>query len=106
MTTLSSKNFVVNRLQISIERKINKEPHPGLIIAKLDFKKPYPSVSDIDFLSIATMGLLEEFAYPALDGYGKFTVSYTIRISYGEVSFTIGPAIPFLIDAGPGTGSG
>lgn len=85
---------------MSIERKINREPHPGLILATLYFRKPYPTCDDIDFLSIASMRLLEEFAYPALDGYGKFTVAYTRRIPSGEVSFTIGPAIPLTCSDG------
>lgn len=41
------------------------------------------------------MDLLNQFAYPSLSGYGKFTISLTMIRSPGEeITFTIGPAIP------------
>ncbi|KAL5821138.1 hypothetical protein ACOSQ3_023020 [Xanthoceras sorbifolium] len=40
------------------------------------------------------MDLLIQFANPSLSGYGKFTISFTMKRSYGEdISFTLGPAI-------------
>jgi len=86
---------ILNRLLLSIEREINQEPHPGLIIARHDFFEPYPTCSQIDLLSLSAMQLLIKFAYPALSGYAKFTVVLTRKLSSGaEVTFTIGP--PFL----------
>ncbi|KAK8937344.1 hypothetical protein KSP39_PZI012603 [Platanthera zijinensis] len=33
------------------------------------------------------------FSYPS--GYGQFTISFTVKRSYGEeITFTLGPAIP------------
>jgi len=67
---------LLNRLLLSIEREINQEPHPGLIIARHDFFK---------------------FAYPALSGYAKFTVVLTRKLSSGaKVTFMIGLAIRFI----------
>lgn len=41
------------------------------------------------------MDHLIQFAYPSLSGYGKFTISFTMKRSYGEeISFTLGDAIP------------
>ncbi len=41
------------------------------------------------------MDLLIQFAYPSLSGYGKFTISFSMKRSYGEeISFTLGHAIP------------
>ena len=86
---------LLNRLYQKIERTTHQDPHPGLIIASHHFKEPYPLVSEIDLLCLVTMDLLIQFAYPSLSGYGKFTISYTLKRSYGEeISFTIGPAIP------------
>lgn len=70
---------LLNRL--SIEREVNQEPHPGLIIARHDFFEPYPTCSQIDLLSLSAMQLLIKFAYPALSGYAKFTVVLTRLLS-------------------------
>lgn len=94
---------ILNRLLLSIEREINQEPHPGLIIARHDFFEPYPTCSQIDLLSLSAMQLLIKFAYPALSGYAKFTVVLTRKLSSGaEVTFTIGPAIPLVDSDGIG----
>lgn len=87
--------LLLNRLYQKIERTTHQDPHPGLIIALHHFKEPYPLVNEIDLLCHATMDLLIQFAYPSLSAYGKFTISYTMKRSYGEeISLTIGPAIP------------
>lgn len=44
------------------------------------------------------MRLLIKYAYTTQSDYGKFTLSYVMRIPYGEVPFTIGNAIPFRED--------
>lgn len=86
---------LLNNLYQSIERTTQQDPHPGLIIASHHFFEPYPLVNEIDLLCLATMDLLIQFAYPCLSGYSKFTISFTMKRSYGEeISFTLGPAIP------------
>lgn len=86
---------LLTRIFQKIERTAHQEPHPGLMIASHNFREPYPLVNEIDLLSLATMDLLNQFAYPALSGYGKFTITFTMMRSYWEeISFTIGEAIP------------
>lgn len=86
-TTDSAKNETVlwNRLyQQKIERTTHQDPHPGLIIATHHFMDPYPLINEIELLSLSTMDLLILFAYPFLSGYGKFSISFTMKRSYGE----------------------
>ena len=86
---------LLNRLYQQIEQTFHKDPHPGLIIAIHNFNKPYPLVTEIALLCLATMDLLIQFAYPKLYGYAKFTISFTMKQSYGEeITYTLGPAIP------------
>ncbi|XP_022975380.1 uncharacterized protein LOC111474649 [Cucurbita maxima] len=41
------------------------------------------------------MDLLNQFAYPSLSGYGKFTISLTMKRTFGEeITFTLCQAIP------------
>ena len=94
-TDSTTTRQLLNRLYQKIERTTHQDPHPGLIIASHHFIEPYPLVNDIDLLCLATMDLLIQFVYPSLSGYGKFTISYTMKRSYGEeISFTLGHAIP------------
>lgn len=94
-TDSATTGLLLNRLYQKIERTTHQDPHPGLIIASHHFFEPYPLVNETDLLSLATMDLLILFAYPPLSGYGKFTISFTMKRSYGEeISFTLGPAIP------------
>ncbi|KAM3300942.1 hypothetical protein P3S67_015442 [Capsicum chacoense] len=83
------------------------DPHPGFIIAIHHFKEPYALVNECDLLSISTMDLLIQFAYPSLSGsnslscYGKFTISFTMKRTYGEeITFTLGNAIPLTHEDG------
>lgn len=93
--------LILNRLNLKIRRTTILDPHPGLVIASLHFQEPYPLVNEIDLLSLATMDLLIQFAYPSLSGYGKFSISFTMIRSYGEeISFTLGPAIPLTYEDG------
>ncbi|KAJ8423926.1 LOW QUALITY PROTEIN: hypothetical protein Cgig2_021619 [Carnegiea gigantea] len=81
--------IVRNRMYQKIEQTTLRDPHPGAL------------PSDTDLLSLATMDLLIQFAYPSLSGYGKFTISFTMRRSYGEeITFTLGPAIPLTNEDG------
>lgn len=90
-----SSRPLLNHLYQKIERTTHQDPHPGLIIATHHFCEPYPLVNEIDLLCLVTMDLLIQFAYPSLSGYGKFTISFTVKRSYGEeITFTPGPAIP------------
>ena len=80
----------------STERRLN-HPHPGLIIAEqyFDSRNP-PLVTEFQFLSLETMDLLNEYAYPSLSGYAKFTITMTVMPDrkVNEFTSTIGPAIP------------
>jgi hypothetical protein len=43
------------------------------------------------------MDLLIKYAYPVISGYGKFTISFAVKRTYGEViTFTLGSAIPLI----------
>ena len=102
-STASAKNeteLLLNRLyQQKLERTTHQDPHPGLIIATHHFVEPYPNLTEIELLSLSTMSLLIQFAYPSLSGYGKFTISLTMKRSAGlEITSTIGPAIPLTYE--------
>lgn len=68
--------------------------HPGLNVARHHFIEPYPFVKEIE--SLVTMDLLNQFGYPYMSGYAKFTLTLTILNSTtGEnIISTIGVAIP------------
>ncbi|XP_016182637.1 uncharacterized protein LOC107624706 [Arachis ipaensis] len=71
------------------------DPHPGLIIAVHEFSEPYPLVSEIELLSFAVMDLLNVAAYPAINGYCKFSISLTLlKSNKEEFTLTLGPAKP------------
>ncbi|XP_038683072.1 DNA polymerase-like [Tripterygium wilfordii] len=94
-TDSATTGHLLNRLYQKIERTTHQDPHPGLIIASHHFFEPYPLVNEIDLLSLVIMDLLIQFSYPSFSGYSKFTISFTMKRSYGEeISFTLGPAIP------------
>ena len=77
------------------ERSEYHNPHPGLIIATHYFIEPFPIINENALLTNATMDLLIRFAYPAILGYAKFTITFTMLRSFEvEVPFTLGPAIP------------
>lgn len=100
-TDSATTGLFLNRLYQKIERTTHHDPHPGLIIASHHFVEPYPLINEIDLLCLATMDLLIQFAYPSLSGYGKFTISVTMKRSYGEeISFTLGSAIPLTSQDG------
>ena len=69
---------------------MNITPYPGLRIAQIHFKKPLIRCIDCDLIVLAFMRLLIKYAYTteSMD-YGKFTMSYVMKIPTGEVSFTI-----------------
>lgn len=77
------------------ERSEYHNPHPGLIIATHYFIEPYQIINENALLTNASMDLLNRFAYPAILGYAKFTITLTMLRSFEvEVPFTLGPAIP------------
>lgn len=92
---------LTNRLIRSIDTKEAKDLHPGLMSCAIHFKKDkYPVASDVELLSLEVMMLLIEYAYPAINGYSKFTIAPTIRTSSGDISFTAGPAISLTCSDG------
>ena len=102
-TTDSSNTgyLLLNRLNQKRERTTHQDPHPGLIIASHHFSEPYPVINDVDLLTLASMDLLIQFAYPRLSGYAKFTITCSLIRSYGvEIPFTLGPAIPLTTQDG------
>lgn len=98
----STTRLLLNRLYQTIERTTHQDPHPGLIIGSHHFSEPYyPLINEVDVLCLATMDLLNQFAYPSISGYSKFSISFTMNRSYGEgISFTLGPAIPLTSSDG------
>lgn len=80
----ATTRMLLNRFYQKIEQTTDHNPHPGLIIASHHFSKPYPLVDETDLLSLATMNLLIQYAYPSLSGYAKFTISFTMKRSYGK----------------------
>lgn len=71
-----------------------------LINAAITFNEPYPTCANIDFLALCFMRLLIKYAIPAIEGYAKLTMAYTMITTSGEVSFTLGPAIPLTSSEG------
>ena len=97
----TSVELLMGRMKHKINRTTRQDPHDGLIIASHHFNEPYPIVNDITLLSLCTMDLLVQFAYPCISGYGKFTISFTMIRTYGvEISFTLGEAIPLTYSDG------
>lgn len=82
-----------NRLQQLIDWEKCKDPYLGLRIAEVKFKEPYPQCADIEVITLAVMRLLMKYVYNTGFQYGKFTISYVMKIPTGDVSFTIGNAI-------------
>lgn len=82
----------------SIDKEYYKDPHLGLRIATIEFKRPFLRCSDCDMIVLAVMRLYHKYAYTIQSDYGKLTVSYVMRIPFSVVPFTIGPAIPFRED--------
>ena len=94
-------NFLLKSLDKMIEETRHFSPHPGLVIATHHFHQPYPKIKEIPLLSLATMDLLIQFAYPSIVGYAKFTITFKIIRPFNEeIPFTIGPAIPLTYEDG------
>ncbi|KAL3516293.1 hypothetical protein ACH5RR_023195 [Cinchona calisaya] len=99
-TTGSSTSFelLMSRMKHKINRTTRQDPHDGLIIAFHHFKEPYPLIEDISLLSLCTMDLLVQVAYPCISGYGKFTISFTMMKN--DISYTLGAALPLTYEDG------
>lgn len=93
-------NVYLNRLNNSIDREKCKDPYLGLRIAEIRFKEPYPRCADYELIALAVMRLLMMYVYNTEFAYGKFTIGYNMKISTGEVSYTIGKAISLNDDSG------
>lgn len=95
-TDSKDTSHFLNRMYQTIDRTTQQDPHPGLIIGTHHFKVTnYPIVNEVALLSLVSIDLLLRYVYPSLSGYGKFTISYTMKRSYGEeITFTTGAAIP------------
>lgn len=79
-TDSKDTSHLLNRMYQTIDRTTQQDPHPGLVIATHHFKVTnYPIVNDIALLSLVSMDLLLRYVYPSLSGYGKFTISYTLK---------------------------
>nr|YP_010352581.1 hypothetical protein MFQ53_mgp44 [Bidens parviflora]UIR98934.1 hypothetical protein [Bidens parviflora] len=97
----SELEFVFNRFLSLVEQTRVQDPHPGLIIASLNFKKPYPGVEETELLSLSTLDMLNQYVYPSISGYGKFTISLKMNQSFGEeITYTLGCAIPLTSNDG------
>lgn len=86
----------------SLLNSINNEnymvPYPGLKICRITLNMPFLRSNDCDLIVLAVMRLLIKYAYTTESDYGKFTISYVMRIPTGEVPFTICKGIPFRED--------
>ncbi|XP_022849082.1 uncharacterized protein LOC111371371 [Olea europaea var. sylvestris] len=74
------------------------DPYPGLRNAKVDFNMPFLRCIDCDLILFAVMRLLIKYAYTTKCDYGKFTISYVLKIPTGEVPFAISNAFTFRED--------
>lgn len=61
----------------------------------MKFKKSFLRCNSCDLIVLAFMRLLIKYAYTTESDYGKFTISYVMKIPTGEVPFTIGKAMTF-----------
>ena len=64
----------------------------------MTFNMPLKRCNDCDQIVFAVMQLLIKYAYTTESDYGKFTISYVMRIPTREVPFTISKTIPFRED--------
>ncbi|KAI3664395.1 hypothetical protein L1987_89855 [Smallanthus sonchifolius] len=63
-----------------IEQTSVQDPHPGLIIASLNFKKPYPGVEETELLSLSTLDMLNQYVYPSISGYELYNGSCLVQV--------------------------
>ncbi|KAI3666743.1 hypothetical protein L1987_88718 [Smallanthus sonchifolius] len=80
--------FVFNRFLSLVEQTSVQDPHPGLIIASLNFKKPYPGVEETELLSLSTLDMLNQYVYPSISGYGR-KVLFRLRDSLNLLPGTL-----------------
>ncbi|KAI3668697.1 hypothetical protein L1987_88291 [Smallanthus sonchifolius] len=66
-------NFI-HQLDAYFAIQVYRIRHPGLIIASLNFKKPYPGVEETELLSLSTLDMLNQYVYPSISGYGLMLV--------------------------------
>lgn len=63
----------------------------------MTFNMPLKRCNDCDQIVFAVMQLLIKYAYTTESDYGKFTISYVMRIPTREVPFTISKTILYYI---------
>ena len=86
-------NAYLDRLKQLIEWERCLDPYVGLRIAEVRFKQPYLRCADYEMITLAVLLLLMKYAYNTEFEYGKFTISYVMKIPTGDVAYTIGTAI-------------
>ncbi|KAF6166925.1 hypothetical protein GIB67_020154 [Kingdonia uniflora] len=66
------------------------DPHFGLRIARIDFKKPCLLCSQYELIVLAIMQLLIKYVYNQEFKYAKFTIGYIMKVPPGDVPYIIG----------------
>lgn len=101
--TLSYCVQFFNELESLIEKTCVKEVYSGCRHVNMSFKIPYPYASS-EFLILAFIKLVEQYAYTIPSPYVKFTIGYNVilPITNKDYSFTLSKAIPlFYTDGKP-----
>lgn len=82
-------------LQSIISHSYYREPYPGLRIGRIDLKEPYLRFINIDLIILAVMQLYIKYALRIKSDYGKFTISFKMKLETGIINFTLSKSIPF-----------
>ena len=78
------------------------DPYEGLRIARIDFKPPYLQCADYEMILLVVLQLLMKHVYNTTEfESGQFTIGYVMKIPSGEVTYTIGKAVPLNGNAAP-----
>lgn len=98
--TMSKDHYYVlwGSLLNSIKHENYTVPYPGLRISRIKLNMSFLRCNSCDLIVLAFMRLLIKYAYTTESDYGKFTISYVMKIPTGEVPFTFSKAIPFRVD--------
>ena len=97
MMTLDRFNGCWLRLLGMIDYDKLKQMFRGSIISETYFKEDYyPLIVDYEILGLAVMRLLLKDVYSIKSNYIKFTIGYIMVTPVGDISYTIGNAIPLF----------
>jgi len=78
------------------------DPYEGFRIARIDFKPPYLQCADYEMILLVVLQLLMKHVYNTTEfESGQFTIGYVMKIPSGEVTYTIGKAVPLNGNAAP-----